>query len=413
MFAAGWAQKLPCRGGYGRGNRIAYARMCYSDVHVAWTTEGLDRGKTPYVDHPVEYPVLLGGLMALASVGAHDANAFFDRTSGLLLVGALVVTATTALVVGGPHRTAVALVPLAPAVILHGTVSWDFAAAAFAGLAILAWARRRPLLAGVALGLGAATKLYPIIFAVPLFALCLRARQLRAWTQLILAAVTTWAACYAAVYWLAGTFPLDGQGQTGNAVWRFFVFNRQRPADWDSLWFVVQEVMTGVRNGATWAFPVATLNALSGTLLAMGMAALAVVLWKAPQPPRVAQALFLATAVFVLSSKVYSPQFTIWLVPLAVLARPRWLPIFGWQLIETVFVVARFQYFVRLSDPHAGVSAGVFVAAVVARDLALVALMYTVLRDIWRPQWDDVRVANQGDPAAGVLTPPAAVAPAL
>src|SRR5207253_5829523 len=114
-----------------------------------------------------------------------------------------------------------------------------------------------------------------------------------------------------------------------------------------------------------------------------------------------------------LSSKVYSPQFTIWLVPLAVLARPRWLPILGWQLVEIVFVVARFQYFVRLSDPRAGVSAGVFVAAVVARDLALVALMYAVLRDIWRPQGDDVRVANQGDPAGGVLAPPAAVAPPL
>jgi hypothetical protein len=80
----------------------------------------------------------------------------------------------------------------------------------------------------------------------------------------------------------------------------------------------------------------------------------------------------------------------------------------AWQLAEVVFVVARFQYFINLSDPQAGVPLGVFISAVLARDLALVALMYCVVREIRHPEGDDVRVGNGVDPAGGVLVPQAA-----
>ena len=402
-FFVGWAQKLPCRlHGYGPGNSYAYTRLCYSDVHVAWTSQGLSEGRLPYVDQPVEYPVLLGGLMALAVVGADSAGEFFDHTAALLLVGALVVTATTALLLGPARMADAALVAVAPGMILHGTVNWDVAAAAFAGLGLLAWARQRPAAAGVALGLGAAVKLYPIVFLGPLLVLCLRQKQLRAWAQALTAAVATCVLCNGVAAAIAGAFPFGPDDAPRNAVLRFFALNRDRPADWDSVWFVVQELMGVLRDDPAWAFSVPTVNLWTAAMLSAGMGALAVLLWRSPLPARVGQAVFLTTAIFVLTNKVFSPQYTIWLIPLAVLARPRWAPFLGWQVLEVLLVITRFAYF-----EHIGTGGGLplrfFMAAVVARDLALLALMYDVVQDIRRPAQDDLRMANGDDPAGGVL----------
>ena len=408
-FAAGWAQKLPCRTeGYGPANHIAYTRMCYSDVHVAWTSERLDEGKLPYRDHPVEYPVLMGALMALAAVGAHSAAQFFDHTSLLLLVAALAVTATTAKLVGPDRARDAAMVAVAPGMILHGTVNWDLAAAALAGAALLAWARRRPGLAGVALGVGGAVKLYPLLLLLPLLVLCLRRRQVRAWGQAFVAAAATWIACNGLVFAMAGSFSWAENQPARNAVLRFFLFNRDRPADWDSVWFVTQEVMKRVTGDAGWAFSVPTVNLLSALSLILGMAALALLLWRSPSVPQVGQAVFLAVAVFLLTGKVFSPQFTIWLIPLAVMARVRWLPFLGWQALEVGLTITRFLYFDRLAGSGGGLPAGVFTAAVVARDLALLALMAEVVRDIRQPIGDGAGSQDDPDPAAGVLASTAA-----
>lgn len=413
-FAIGWTQKLPCRTeGYGPGNHLAYTRMCYSDVHVAWTSERLDEGKLPYRDHPVEYPVLLGAMMALAAVGAHSAAQFFDHTSVLLLVAALTVSATTAKLVGPERARAAAMVAVAPGMILHGTVNWDLAAAALAGAALLAWARRRPGLAGVALGLGGALKLYPLLFLLPLLVLCLRRRQVRAWGRAFVGAAATWIACNGLVFAVAGSFSWAENQPARNAVLRFFLLSRDRPADWDSVWFVLQEVMKRVTDDPAWAFSVPAVNLLSAMALIVAMAALAMLLWRSPSVPQVGQAVFLAVAVFLLTSKVFSPQFTIWLIPLAVMARVRWLPFLGWQVVEVGFTMARFLYFDGLVGSGGGLPAGVFVSAVVARDLALLALMYTVVRDIRQRPGDRAGSKDDAaDPAAGVLASTAAPVPA-
>ena len=411
-FALGWAQKLPCRGHpVNVGDPFQFRRYCYTDVKGAWSFEGLDEGKIPYVDHPVEYPVLMGAMMGVVAGVSDSATQFFDRTSLLLLAGALVVTATTIALAGPSRRSDALLVALAPGAVMQGTVNWDFAAAALAGLAMLAWARRRPTLAGVVLGLGVAMKFYPILFLAPLLVLCARRRQWAAWARLAGATVVSAGACYAVGWAVAGTFPIGNDGRLHNGVLRFFIANRERAADFDSLWYVIQQLMRRLRGNAGWTFPVPTLNTLTTLTLAAGIAAVAVLLWKAPKTPRVASALFLVTALFLLTNKVYSPQYTIWLVPLAVLARPRWGPFLAWQALEVALVVFRWQFFLRMTAAPAGLPIGFFSATVVARDMALAYVMYTVAREILHPDEDVVRVAGDTeDPAGGVLNPAIAAA---
>src|SRR5690606_5141373 len=89
------------------------------------------------------------------------------------------------------------LVAAAPTLALAGTINWDLVAVAATALAVLAWARNRPWLVGVFIGLGAAAKLYPALLLGPILVLALRELALGGgrWqpaAKTVVAAAGTW-----------------------------------------------------------------------------------------------------------------------------------------------------------------------------------------------------------------------------
>ena len=48
---------------------------------------------------------------------------------------------------------------------------------------------------------------------------------------------------------------------------------------------------------------------------------------------------------FLLLNKVWSPQYSLWLLPLAVLARPRWRSLLLWQATEALLWVPRLLWY--------------------------------------------------------------------
>ena len=95
----------------------------------------------------------------------------------LFLVAGVLATAYCA---GPRHRWTALLVAFSPALILSAFINWDLIAMGLMMMALAAWAARRPVLAGVLLGLAIATKFYPVVVLWPLFLLCLRAGRMRA-----------------------------------------------------------------------------------------------------------------------------------------------------------------------------------------------------------------------------------------
>src|ERR1700712_3511807 len=103
----GYAEKAPCRDTRNWSGQFQYTHLCYSDVIALYGAEGLDQGDRPYVDHPVEYPVLIGAAMQGAAEVARLAPAtkpggqdlavalFGDATALLLTLAAGVVVACT------------------------------------------------------------------------------------------------------------------------------------------------------------------------------------------------------------------------------------------------------------------------------------------------------------------------------
>ena len=487
--ALGWAQKAPCRDGSNWVHEYQYTRACYSDVVALYSAEGLSAGKRPYLDQPVEYPVVIGAVMELAALGADgltsvfpdrptsraagelsrartpqqaqaaraarssaQANAggrhFYDVTWLLLTVCALVVTVTTARLAARRVWDA-ALFALAPTLVLHLTTNWDLVATALAAVGLLLWARSRPVLAGILLGLATATKLYPVLFLAPMLMLCLRAGRVRAWGACAGALVFTAVAVTGPVYLISPTFversgvqaqlagsPLsrlstEGFGalaphrtvgaETGvNAVYRFFELNTLRGADWDSLtlqathlhtdhpaapWEYVGNAWAGLftDDGLAAGQAPTHLNTAVAVSFLLVLGALGLLALRAPRRPRLPQLLFLTMVGFLLTNKVDSPQYVLWLLPLAVLARPRWRPLLAWQAAEGLVLLTRFAMFVGNDKPGQGLDISWFFAAVLLRDGLLLLYAGLVVRDILRPELDVVRADGSDDPAGGVL----------
>ncbi|WP_307789414.1 glycosyltransferase family 87 protein [Mycolicibacterium baixiangningiae] len=438
FLALGYSTKAACLQTTGTGsadqrvanweNNRAYYELCYSDTVPLYTAELLNQGKFPYKSSWIEadssgepritydgetavrymeYPVLTGLYqyvsMALAKTYSAVTRAvsvpvvaevvmFFNIAAfGLALAWLATVWATAML--AGRRVWDAALVAASPLVIFQIFTNFDALATAFAVGAMLAWARRRPVLAGALIGLGVAAKLFPVLLLVPLVLLAVRTGRLR---EVAKTAATAFAA------WLVVNLPIMALFPRGWS--EFFRLNTRRGDDMDSLYNVVKS-FTGWRGFDTdlgfWQ-PPTILNTVTAVLFASCCIAIGFIALTARQRPRVAQLAFLVVAAFLLTNKVWSPQFSLWLVPLAVLALPHRRILLAWMTIDALVWVPRMLYL--YGESNRGLPEQWFTATVLLRDIAVIMLCALVIRQIYRPELDLVRYGGRvDDPAGGVF----------
>ncbi len=391
-----------------------FTNLCYSDVISLYGAERLNIGALPYRDfwfqedargqtikRYMEYPVLTGMFMYGAAQltrgwvwaeenwgvpGALDVVLFFTIVAlGLALFWLVTIWATA--LTARTRMWAVWLAALSPLVFVHAFTNFDTIATAAVAVALLAWSRDRPWIAGVAIGVGAAAKLYPALLLVVLGALCLRSGRVREFGATAAAALTAW---------LLVNLPILIPYPTG--WWEFFRFNGDRSADADTIYRILADTL-----GFTWN--INHLNALSVGLTVLVLVAVALIGLCAPFRPRVAQLAFLAVAGFLLVNKVWSPQYSLWLVPLAVLAIPHTRLLLTWMTIDALIWIPRMGLF--LDQERRWLPDQWFTTAVVLRGLIVIVLCAVVIWQIWHPKDDLVRAGNDGrwydDPAGGVL----------
>ena len=374
-----------------REDRALWTGLCYSDVAFLYRERGLADGLA-YRDAPLEYPVVTGAVMQLSAAAARVLTAtdptdsgtqllaesvrFYDVTAVLMGISALVVVVATARTMTRRPWDGM-LVAASPVLLLTATINWDLLAVALTSLAILAWTRERPALAGLLVGLGGAAKLYPLLLLGPLLLVALRdPDRPRAISRFVVAAGT------AIVAWIAVNLPVYIWAPDG---WRqFFVFNADRGADFGSPWYVLDQLAPGLLPDR--------LNPLLVVLAVALLIPIVVLAFVAPQPPRLAQLAFLAVAAFLLVNKVWSPQYALWLLPLAALARPRWRDLLIWQAGEVLYFVVVWWHLATLydsSNPLIG-SRGYAIATAI-RIGCLGWLCAVVVRDLLHPLHDPVR----------------------
>ncbi|MFE5632691.1 glycosyltransferase family 87 protein [Streptomyces sp. NPDC056463] len=399
MFALGMVQKIPCYDwAWFRGTTSQYTHACYSDIPHLFVGRGFAEGLVPYFDRLsgdiefLEYPVLTGLFMQVAawltpggSDLVHREQMYWMVNAGMLMVCAVIM----AVCVARTHRRRpwdALLVALAPAFALTATINWDLLAVALTSAAVLMWSRGRPLAFGALLGLAIAAKFYPFLILGPLFLLCWRAGRWREFGAALIGAAGVWLAVNLPVMLLAP----EGWKQ-------FYAFNEERNVDFGSVWLLISQ-RTGEQISPGSA------NTYTMVLMAIVAAALAVLALTAPRRPRFVQLAFLIVAAFVLTNKVYSPQYVLWLIPLAALARPRWRDFLIWQACEVMYFLGIWMYLAfTTSGNKQGLPTDGYHFAIVLHLVGTLYLCAVVVRDILAPERDVVRQDGSDDPSGGVL----------
>jgi Glycosyltransferase family 87 len=328
-----------------------------SDLPRVFVHRGIGPTAPPYLDRVLEYPVGAGILLYLASV--IDPTPLGVLTVTALAAGALCVATTVVL-----ERRCGARAwrwALATPLLLFAFQNWDvFAVVAMLG-ALLAFERRRDGLAGGLFGLGAAVKLFPAVVVPPLVALRWMQGDRRGAIRLAATAVAVFAAL---------NLPFALLNRRG---WSWtFTFQGDREATWGSLWFWLYRLVGAPVSGAG---GVELANVVSMVCLLAGIGWLTVRVTRHPVEPVAIGAA--AVALFLLSNKVYSPTYDVWLVVFFVL-----LPIstrywIAFCTVDLLIAVTAYGYF------H-GLDSVVFVHdvlpwLVIARTIVLLALIAVAL----------------------------------
>jgi uncharacterized membrane protein len=410
-FALGMLQKQPCWSDDWNDGHQRYVAMCYSDVPYLYTGRGFAELLWPYDDDAevrakyevMEYPVgiayaawaaahvshwLVGGgpVEPRAEVAAGDLlqqPGVLREQRGFVVattLGLALATLAAAGALARVHRRRpydAALFAASPVLVVNALVNWDLLAVALVAGALLAWARQRPVLTGVLIGLGVATKLYPLFLLGGIAVICLRSRDLRRLATVVVAA---------ALAWLVADLPAM---LTGWDEWmHFWSFNNERGADLGSLWLVLSQAGVPVS--------VDLVNRVSLLGLAAWCVVVLIIGLRAPQTPRLAQLGFLVVAGFLVLNKVYSPQYVLWLLPLAVMARPRWRDQLIWQSGELLYFASVWWYLDGQLDSGGGTQPVFYWLAIIARVACELWLVALVVRDIRHPAYDVVAILPSG-----------------
>jgi uncharacterized membrane protein len=337
-----------------------YIHACYSDLSALYVSRGLDTNTWPFAsnDNSVEYPVITAMVMYATSFAAKSPASYFNVNIFFLVLLFL----ATVIVVRKIRPEFAYLSAIAPAMIASLFINWDLWGIATMMLAIYWFDRKQYLHSALILSLSISTKFLPIFLLIPIAFILWRDTKLKELVKYVGVVAATWLAINA-------PFALT----TPTGWWRFFKLNLERGADWGSFWLALQQLGINLTN----------LNYLSILLLLIGLTSIAVFLFELKHTPTLASVAFIVMAAVMVASKVYSPQFVLWLTPLAVIAlinkedlHAFWL----WQATEVIYHVAIWQHIASITDAKFGLGPTPYAILTLVRIAGTVYLMVVLAR---------------------------------
>lgn len=403
---AGCIQQAPVRDAPGQvrlnwDNQRQFVGLCYSDLVASYeqdklTPADLAKGAFPYRTHWTQSdgdgaqtkaylaePALTGLFMYVSAQAARgwglladtlglpktlDVVNYFNISAVLLsLFWLLAVWAT--MMTDRRRLWLGALMALSPLLFFHAFTSTDVIAIAMVAVAMLCWTRGRPGWTGVFAGLGAAAAVYPLLLLPAIAVLCVRQRELRRLAVVVGAAAASW---------LAINLPLMILYPTGWS--QAFRVWRDRGVEPDTLYRLIS-MATG------WNPSTALLNGIVLLLLIAVVAAVAYIGLRASGEPTLAQLMFLLVAGFLLFGKEWTPQSSLWLVPLAVLAVPYPSAVLAWMTFDALVWIPRMGLF--LDPSRKWLPPDVFYAVNTLRGAVLVGLCAVVVWQLLRVDDDE------------------------
>jgi uncharacterized membrane protein len=341
-----------------------YVHACYSDIPTLFSERGLDKGTWAFSsgNQSVEYPVITGAIMWLTAKitpqSEFRASAYFNIN--VLYIAILFVLCTLLMYRITPRFAYLSV--LSPAVIASLYINWDLWAIISMIYAIYLFDKHKYLFSAVALGISIATKFLPVFLLIPVVLILWRRGKLLLALQYVLFVFLTW---------LAVNLPV--MLTTPQGWWRFYELNLSRESDWGSLWYSLN--LLGVN--------VSGLNVIAVIGLLAVVIALAIYVIEMVDVASLASLSFVTLSAVMILSKVYSPQYVLWLTPLAVMAirSVKDLPAFWiWQGAEIIYHVAIWQHLATVTGARFGLPATWYAAISLIRIVASGYLIYVLVR---------------------------------
>lgn len=311
-----------------------YIHACYSDLPSLFEARGLSTHQWPFAsdENSVEYPVVTAMVMYATSFAANSPVSYFNVNIFFLIL----LFIGTVILVRKIRPDFAYLVPVAPAMIASLFINWDLWAIATMLLAIYWFDRKKYLGSAALLGLSISTKFLPIFLLIPIVFILWRESKIKEAVKYIAITFATW---------LAINLPFAVTTPTG--WWRFYKLNLERGPDWGSIWLALQQLGVNFTN----------LNWLSILLLLIAFTTIAVLFFELQHTPTLASVSFFVLASVMLASKVYSPQYVLWLTPLAAIALTHKKDLHAfwvWQATEIIYHVAIWQHIAQVTDAKFG-----------------------------------------------------------
>ena len=337
-----------------------YIHSCYSDFPSLFSERGLSDSTWPYASdtNSVEYPVLTGLVMYATSFVAHTPISYFNFNA--LLIALLFIGLVH--IVRRIKPEYAYLVPIAPAMLASLYINWDLWAITTMLLSIYWFDRKAYLYSSLALAISISTKFIPVFLLLPILFILWRSNQLRDLVKYLLTMI---------IIWLAVNLPFILTTPTG--WWRFYKLNMERQADWGSIWLAFNQLGLGLAN----------LNYLAILLLLIGLTSFVIFLFEIKNTPTLASVAFIVLAIVMIASKVYSPQYVLWLTPLAVIALTSkkdlhafWI----WQAGETLYHVAIWQHLALFTGAKFGLQQGGYATITLIRIATTAYLAFVLIR---------------------------------
>lgn len=337
-----------------------YIHACYSDLPALVSERAFGKGEWAYSggEQAVEYPVLQGVVMWATAQITHSPIGYFRLNA--LLLGALFIFTTLLFHRIKPEYSY--LYAITPTAIAALYINWDIWAIATMLLSIYLFDKGRYRDSALALGVSIATKFFPIVLLLPIFIYFIRKSALRQF--FIYASVSI------------GTFAIINLPfaiTTPDGWWRFFKLNLDRQADWGSLWYALSVFGVNLTH----------INYLSILVLLSGVAAVAIFLLQTRETLSLSHSALYIFILVMAVSKVYSPQYVLWLAPLVLLAivDQRDLSWFWfWQIAEMMYHIAIWQHLATVTGAASGLDATAYAAATLIRIAASLALAIALAR---------------------------------
>ncbi len=315
-----------------------YVRACYSDIASLYGDRDLDKDQWSYssTTNAVEYPVITGTVMwFFARVLPSGENEILNyyRLNVLFLAALFIFIAY---IVYRIRPEVAYLAAIAPAAIASLYINWDLWAIASMMLAIYWFDRKRFDYSALAIGISISTKFLPIFLLLPIVLILWRRDEIRTLVRYLAITVATFAVINIPVLLT-----------TPEGWLRFYQLNFDRGQDWGSAWYALSSL--GVPLGST--------NFFAILALLIAVLVISLFIFATKETLNLADVSFIVLALVMVASKVYSPQYVLWLVPLAVIAittRKDLHAFWIWQIAEVIYHVAIWQHLATVTDAKFG-----------------------------------------------------------